>query len=343
MALETLANSVSDSGDEAPVYLSVLIPVYNEVENIGPLCEALLPVLDRLGKPSEVIFVDDGSRDGTVDALTKAAAADSRLRVIVCRRNAGQTAAMMAGIDHARGTIIVPMDGDLQNDPEDIPLLLAKLEEGYDVVSGWRRDRQDRTLSRVLPSLVANKLISWISGVSLNDYGCSLKAYRREMLQGYRLYGEMHRFVPIYACWQGAKLTEMPVRHHPRRFGKSKYGLERVIKVILDLIVVKFLTQYETKPIYIFGFAGVCFFGLSIFSGFWAIYLKLVHGTSFIQTPLPLLVSLGVITGVMCVLMGLLAELLVRIYFESQGKSHYTIKKMTNFSDDSVNIVEKRG
>lgn len=334
MSLEALADSVPGLGDASPVYLSVLIPVYNEEDNIAPLCAALLPVLNRLGKSSEVIFIDDGSRDETGEALAKVAAADSRLRVITCRRNAGQTAAMMAGIDHARGAIIVPMDGDLQNDPEDIPLLLAKLEEGYDVVSGWRRDRQDRTFSRVLPSWLANKLISWISGVSLNDYGCTLKAYRREVLQGYRLYGEMHRFVPIYACWQGAKLTEMPVRHYPRRFGKSKYGLERVLKVILDLIVVKFLTRYETKPIYIFGYAGMCFMGLALFAGLWAVYLKLFHGTSFIQTPLPLLVSLGAITGVMCILMGLLAELLVRIYFESQGKSHYTIKTKMNFAED---------
>lgn len=262
------------------------------------------------------------------------AAADRRIRVITFRRNVGQTAAMMAGIDHARGAIIVPMDGDLQNDPADIPAMLEKLEDGYDVVSGWRRDRQDRFLSRILPSLLANKLISWISGVPLNDYGCTLKAYRREMLQGFRLYGEMHRFVPIYARWQGARMTEMAVRHHPRRFGTSKYGLERIIKVVLDLVVVKFLTQYETKPIYIFGFAGVGFMGLAFLTGLWALYLKFVDGVSFIQTPLPLLVTLGVITGVMCVLMGLLAELLVRIYFESQGKSHYTVKSTINFDEE---------
>ena len=325
------APSSSGPGGDPGIYLSVLIPVYNEEDNVGPLWAALLPVLDRLGRSAEVIFIDDGSRDDTVARLTATAATDSRLRVITCRRNAGQTAALMAGIDHARGEVIIPMDGDLQNDPEDIPILLAKLEEGYDVVSGWRRDRQDRFVTRILPSLFANRLISWISGVKLNDYGCTLKAYRREMLQGYRLYGEMHRFVPIYARWQGAKLAEIPVRHHQRRFGKSKYGLERIIKVILDLIVVKFLTQYETKPIYIFGFAGVGFMLLSFLAGLWAIYLKLVHGTSFIQTPLPLLVTLGAITGVMCILMGLLAELLVRIYFESQGKSHYTIRSKINF------------
>lgn len=326
--------ALSTTDDESPVHLSVLIPVYNEAENIRPLRDALMPVLDQLGRSSEVIFINDGSRDGTEQALAAVAAADRRIRVITFRRNVGQTAAMMAGIDHARGAIIVPMDGDLQNDPTDIPAMLDKLEDGYDVVSGWRRDRQDRFLSRILPSLLANKLISWISGVPLNDYGCTLKAYRREMLQGFRLYGEMHRFVPIYASWQGARMTEMAVRHHPRRFGASKYGLERIVKVVLDLVVVKFLTQYETKPIYIFGFAGVGFMGLAFLTGLWALYLKFVDGVSFIQTPLPLLVTLGVITGVMCVLMGLLAELLVRIYFESQGKNHYTVKSTINFDEE---------
>lgn len=317
------------------VAVSVLIPVYNEVDNIAPLCGRLLPALEGTGRSFEVIFVNDGSTDGTEEELRRVAA-DRRIRVINFRRNVGQTAAMMAGIDHARGDIIVPMDGDLQNDPLDIALLVGKLDEGYDVVSGWRRDRQDGFATRTLPSKLANKLISSISGVHLNDYGCTLKAYRREMLQGYRLYGEMHRFVPIYAHWQGARLTEMPVRHHPRRYGKSKYGLERVLKVVLDLVVVKFLTQYETKPIYIFGFSGAMFMGLAFFAGLYALYLKVVDGVSFISTPLPLLVTLGVITGVMCILMGLLAELLVRIYFESQGKSHYTVKGTINFDEPPV-------
>lgn len=314
------------------VSVSVLIPVYNEEANIAPLCERLIPALDALGRSFEVIFVNDGSRDRTEVELERVAV-DRRIRVINFRRNVGQTAAMMAGIDHARGEVIVPMDGDLQNDPQDIAGLLAKLDEGYDVVSGWRADRQDGFLLRTLPSRMANKMISTISGVKLNDYGCTLKAYRREMLQGYRLYGEMHRFVPIYARWQGARLTEMPVRHHARRFGTSKYGLERVVKVVLDLVVVKFLTQYETKPIYIFGFAGLTFMGLALLAGLYALYLKLVDGISFIMTPLPLLVTMGLLTGVMCILMGLLAELLVRIYFESQGKSHYSVKSRLNFEE----------
>lgn len=323
-----------DVTDTAPVRISVLIPVFNEVENIGPLAAALIPALERLERSFEIVFVNDGSTDGTERALAALARSDQRVRVINFRRNVGQTAAMMAGIDHARGAVIVPMDGDLQNDPDDIGPLVRKLDEGYDVVSGWRRDRQDAFARRTLPSRIANKLISAISGVHLNDYGCTLKAYRREMLQGFRLYGEMHRFVPIYASWQGARLTEMPVRHHPRRFGRSKYGLERVVKVLLDLILVKFLTRYETKPIYVFGLVGLAFMGLAGVSGLYAVYLKLVHGVSFILTPLPLLVTLGFITGVMCILMGLLAELLVRIYFESQGKSHYTIKSMLNFDDE---------
>jgi dolichol-phosphate mannosyltransferase len=323
----------SATTDMGTVSVSVLIPVYNEEDNIAPLCGRLIPALDGLGRSFEVIVIDDGSADGTGDKLAAAARLHPRLKVIAFKRNVGQTAAMMAGIDHARGDVIVPMDGDLQNDPQDIAGLLAKLDEGYDVVSGWRADRQDGFLLRTLPSRMANKLISTISGVKLNDYGCTLKAYRRQMLQGYRLYGEMHRFVPIYARWQGAKLTEMPVRHHPRRHGQSKYGLERVLKVVLDLVVVKFLTQYETKPIYIFGFAGLMFMGLSVLAGIYAIYLKLVDGISFILTPLPLLVTMGLVTGVMCILMGLLAELLVRIYFESQGKSHYSIKTMLNFDE----------
>ena len=320
--------------DTAPIDLSILIPVYNEVENVALLADALLPALEQLGRSFEVIFVNDGSTDGTDRALEELAHGDRRVRVINFRRNVGQTAAMMAGIDHARGAIIVPMDGDLQNHPDDIGPLVHKLDEGYDVVSGWRRDRQDAFARRTLPSRIANKLISVISGVHLNDYGCTLKAYRREILQGFRLYGEMHRFVPIYARWQGARLTEMPVRHHPRRFGQSKYGLERIVKVLLDLLLVKFLTRYETKPIYVFGLVGLAFMGMAGVSGLYAVYLKLVHDVSFILTPLPLLVTLGFITGVMCILMGLLAELLVRIYFESQGKSHYTIKSMLNFDNE---------
>jgi len=328
---------ISPSGAERevrPVFLSVVIPVYNEADNIEPLCTALLEALSRLERTFEVIIVNDGSHDDTEARLAQAATVDVRIKVINFRRNAGQTAAMMAGIDHACGAVIVPMDGDLQNDPADIPRLVARLEEGYDVVSGWRQDRRDNFFHRTLPSRIANRLISWVSGVRLNDYGCTMKAYRREVLQGYRLYGEMHRFVPIYASWQGARLTELPVHHHARRSGHSKYGLERIVKVLLDLMVVTFLTRYETKPIYVFGLAGILFMLLAGLAGSYAVYLKLVEGISFIMTPLPLLVTLGMITGVMCILMGLLAELLVRTYFESQGKNHYTIRSTLNFDPE---------
>src|SRR6185437_14390822 len=233
--------------------LTVVMPVYNEAESISPLLEALVAELDNLLDPYEIIAVNDGRRDASQQALEAAAEHYPQLKIIEFRRNAGQTAALMAGIDHASGDVIVTIDADLQNDPRDIPLMLAKLGEGYDVVSGWRQDRQDAPIRRNLFSRIANRLISRISGVRLHDYGCTLKAYRKDVLEGMRLYGEMHRFVPIYASWMGAKVTEMPVRHYPRRFGQSKYGLNRTIKVLLDLMVVKFFSRYLVKPIYVFG------------------------------------------------------------------------------------------
>ncbi len=317
--------------------ISVVIPMFDEADNVEPLTTSLVEALEALNRPYEVIFIDDGSRDKTGDNLSAAVKSNPRLKVITFKRNVGQTAAMMAGIDHASGAVIVPMDGDLQNDPADIARLLAKLDEGYGVVSGWRRNRQDDYLTRTLPSRIANAIISWVSGVRLQDYGCTLKAYRREVLEGFRLYGEMHRFVPIYAKWQGARVTELPVAHNPRRAGHSKYGMNRAFKVLLDLMVVKFLTQYETKPIYIFGMVGLGFFAISFIAGIWALYLKLFDGTSFIETPLPLLFTLGFITGVMCMLMGLLAEVLVRIYYESQDKRPYTVKELINF-DGADNV-----
>ncbi len=314
--------------------VSVIIPLFNEEDNVAPLCEALTPALDNLDRPYEVIFVDDGSTDGTADKLIEIATGNSHFKVLSFKRNVGQTPAMMAGIDHAKGAVIVPMDGDLQNDPADIGTLLAKLDEGYGVVSGWRKDRHDAFWTRVLPSRVANAVISWVSGVHLKDYGCTLKAYRRDVLEDFRLYGEMHRFVPIYAHWQGAKVAEVPVNHRARERGESKYGLSRIFKVLLDLLVVKFLTQYDAKPIYIFGAVGFGFFGVSLFAGIWALYLKWFDATPFVATPLPLLFTLGFITGVMCILMGLLAELMVRVYYESQGKRQYTVRKSLNVDLD---------
>jgi glycosyltransferase involved in cell wall biosynthesis len=316
--------------------ISVTIPVYNEAGNLRRLYEQLTPVLESLRRPWEVIFVNDGSSDGSAEVLDDLAAREKRIKVIHFRRNAGQTAAMMAGFEHARGEIIVPMDADLQNDPQDIPLLLAKLAEGFDVCSGWRKDRQDHPVRRKLPSRVANWLISKVSGVRLHDYGCSLKAYRRDVIKGVRLYGEMHRFIPIYASWLGAKVTEVPVRHHPRVAGISSYGLERIVKVILDLVVVVFLDRYAQKPIYVFGGFGLLNFLVSLVAGVWALYLKFWTGISFIQTPLPLLVVMSAITGVMCVLLGLIAEMVTRGWHESRGKQTYIIGVTRNLESGSI-------
>jgi glycosyltransferase involved in cell wall biosynthesis len=316
--------------------ISVTIPVYNEVGNLRRLHEQLVPVLDNLRQPWEVVFVNDGSTDGSAAVLDELAAADPRLKVIHFRRNAGQTAAMMAGFEHARGDIIVPMDADLQNDPQDIPRLLEKLDEGFDVCSGWRKDRQDHALRRTLPSRVANWLISRVSGVRLHDYGCSLKAYRRDVIKGVRLYGEMHRFIPIYASWLGAQVTEVPVRHHPRTSGTSSYGLERIFKVLMDLMVVKFLDRYAQKPIYVFGGFGLLNFAVSLVAGLWAIYLKFWTGVSFIQTPLPLLVVMSAITGVMCVLLGLVAEMVTRNWHESHDKQTYIVGATRNLEGGSI-------
>lgn len=308
--------------------LTITVPIFNEEKNIAPLYEKTRAAMEDLGLPWELVLVNDGSRDGSPEALDAVAATDPRVTVVHFARNYGQTAAMMAGMDHARGKIIVPMDGDLQNDPADISRLLSKLEEGFDVVSGWRKDRQDHAIKRNLPSRLANNLISRVSGVHLHDYGCSLKAYRREVLEGVKLYGEMHRFVPIYAAWNGARVTEIPVTHHARLHGESKYGLERIIKVLLDLLVVKFLFRYSGKPIYVFGGFGLLSVLCGVLAGLWAVGLKLVSNTSFVQTPLPLLcVFLGA-TGVISVLMGLLAEMLNRTYHESQGKSVYKVARV---------------
>jgi glycosyltransferase involved in cell wall biosynthesis len=319
------------SGAVGALSVSVLIPVHNEAESLPILVPQLLLVLQRLALPFEIIAVDDGSSDGSADVLTSLAHAMDELKVIILRRNYGQTAALMAGIDHASGAVIVPIDGDLQNDPEDIPALLNLISKGYDVVSGWRRDRKDSALLRVVPSFVANRLISWISGVKLNDYGCTLKAYRRDALEGMRLYGEMHRFIPIYASWNGAKVTQLPVNHKPRRFGHSKYGLGRTLKVILDLIVVKFLDRFFVTPIYLFGGFGLISLFLSLVSLSIMFYLKWGHQISMISTPLPLVTVMTFLVGMMSILMGLIAEMLVRTYFESQHRVTYQIRTALNF------------
>ncbi len=308
--------------------ITVTVPIYNEAENIPILYRRIVDALDALQLSWEVVFVNDGSRDGSAELLDGIAAEDGRVIVVHFPRNYGQTAAMMAGMDHARGAIIVPMDGDLQNDPADIQRLLAKLDEGFDVVSGWRKDRQDHAIKRNLPSRIANSLISRVSGVHLHDYGCSLKAYRRDALDGVKLYGEMHRFVPIYAAWNGARVGEIPVQHHPRLHGESKYGLERIFKVVLDLLVVKFLFRYASKPIYLFGGFGLFSILCAVAAGLWALGLKLFAGVSLILTPLPLITVFLAAVGVLSILMGLLAEMLNRTYHESQSKAVYRIARV---------------
>ena len=306
-----------------PELVSVILPVFNEAENLKELLPALFRSLDALGLSYEVIVVDDGSMDQTGEIVRQLAR--PQLRLVQLRRNAGQTAALMAGIRFSRGDILISMDGDLQNDPADIPQLLAKLDEGYDLVSGWRKDRQDAPLRRNLPSRLANRLISAVSGVHLHDYGCTLKAYRREALQGVQLYGEMHRLIPIYAYWNGARVTEIPVKHHARRYGVSHYNLKRIPKVLFDLLVVVFLHRYGQRPMYVFGSVGLLSIGIGVLAGGAALYYKVCGGKSFITTPLPLLFVMAFITGAMCFLMGLLAELLVRTYYESQNKATYMI------------------
>jgi dolichol-phosphate mannosyltransferase len=311
--------------------ISVIVPIYNEQESIAPLCQGLFGVLDGIGRRFEVICINDGSTDGSVDALQQFAKQRNELRVVNFRRNYGQTAAMMAGIDYASGDIIVSIDADLQNDPRDIPALLAKMDEGFDVVSGWRKDRQDAAIRRNFVSRVANGIISQISGVWLHDFGCTLKAYRREVVKDVRLYGEMHRFVPIYASWMGARVCEIPVRHHARKFGKSKYGLERILKVILDLVVVKFLDRYLVKPIYVFGGFGLLSLLVSFLLTLFMIWLKFFEGVSMIQTPLPLLAALTFLVGVQSILLGLIAEILVRTYFEARERRAYSVRDTINF------------
>jgi glycosyltransferase involved in cell wall biosynthesis len=306
-----------------PELVSVILPVFNEAENLKELLPALFRSLEAFGLSYEVIVVDDGSIDQTGEIVRQLAR--PQLRLVQLRRNAGQTAALMAGIRFSRGDILVSMDGDLQNDPADIPQLLAKLDQGYDLVSGWRKDRKDAPIRRNLPSRLANRLISTASGVHLHDYGCTLKAYRREALQGVQLYGEMHRFIPIYAYWNGARVTEIPVRHHPRRHGVSHYNLIRVPKVLFDLLVVVFLHRYGQRPMYVFGGVGLISIGIGVLAGGAALYYKFFGDKSLIATPLPLLFVMAFITGVMCFLMGLLAELLVRTYYESQNKATYMI------------------
>lgn len=317
--------------------LSIVIPVFNEEENLPLLFDAIHTSLDSYGEGHtwEMIFVDDGSQDNSLRVMTDLYEKDKEhMRIIQLRRNFGQTAAIAAGIDHTHGDIVVMLDADLQNDPADIPMMLAKLDEGYDVVSGWRKDRQDN-LSRTLPSHIANTLISKVTGVHLHDYGCTLKAYRREVITGFHLYGEMHRFIPVYADLFGAKIIEVPVHHHPRKYGKAKYGLERTLKVVLDLVTVKFLVSYSNKPIYLFGGSGIA---LMLTGGAVLLYLfirRVFFSVGVTTSPLFLISTVTVLMGFQSLLLGLISELLIRTYHESQGKPIYNVKKI--YSPDQDN------
>lgn len=310
--------------------LSVIIPCYNEEGAVVSLYKKLRQWFSNQSRAYEIVFVNDGSKDGTALILDELAQKDPYVKVIHFVRNYGQTAAIMAGIDEALGDVLILMDGDGQNDPSDIGKLLSKIDEGYDVISGWRQDRQDKTISRKIPSWLANKLISWVSGIRLHDYGCSLKAYKKECIKGVNLYGEMHRFIPIYASWLGAKVAEIPVSHHARTTGVSKYGINRTLKVMLDLMVVKFFHGYMTKPIYVMGGFGFIAMGLSFVSFIYATYLKFGCGTSYILTPLPLFSAISFLVGILSILIGLLSEVLMRTYYESQNKKPYVVGRVVS-------------
>ncbi len=307
--------------------VSVIVPVYNEVQSVPELHRRISEAMETTGNEWEVVFVDDGSSDGSLQALEIVVAKDEKhARLVALRRNFGQTAAISAGIDHSVGEVIVLMDGDLQNDPADIPNLLAEIDNGYDLVSGWRKYRKDNYITRTFPSMMANRIISRVTGVHLHDYGCTLKAYRREVITGFRLYGEMHRFIPAYAGQVGAKIKEVAVHHHPRMHGKSKYGLERTVKVVLDLFTVKFLSGFVNKPIYLFGGVGIGFAGFGVLGLLFLFLRRTLYGVSTVDSPIFLLSALLLVLGIQSVLMGLLAEMSVRTYHESQSKPIYKVR-----------------
>ncbi len=313
--------------------LSIVVPIYNEVDSLSLLYRSVCEALASLGRSFELILVNDGSTDGSGDLLDHLAIRDQRVRVVHLRRNFGQTAAMSAGIDHARGQVIAMMDADLQNDPNDIPKMLAKLEEGYDLVHGWRRHRQDAFLNRKLPSYVANRIIAWVTGFPVRDLGCTLKVMRREIADDIRLYGEMHRFIPILAHWQGARCVEIETKHHPRRFGQTKYGISRTFRVILDLLTVKFLIQYSTSPMRLFGSLGLgctmagCVAALAVF------LMKLISGFDMTGNPLLYLSLFGFMTGVQFFSLGMLGEMSARTYYESQGRKPYAVRRTVPMVD----------
>jgi glycosyltransferase involved in cell wall biosynthesis len=334
MATKALREPELSTLSGSDVWVSIVVPVFNEVKNVPLLYEKISTAMVGVNRPWEVVFVDDGSTDGSLQAMEVVAGKDAKtVRVVALRRNFGQTAAISAGIDYSEGQVIVLMDGDLQNDPADIPGLLAEIENGYDLVSGWRKFRKDNYLTRTLPSNIANWIISQVTGVHLHDYGCTLKAYRREVLTGFRLYGEMHRFIPAYAGYVGARITEVPVQHHPRQHGKSKYGLERTVKVILDLFTVKFLSGYVNKPLYLFGGVGIGFGLVGTLGLIYLVVRKILIATGIVNSPIFLLSALLFILGVQSILLGLIAEMMVRTYHESQSKPIYSLRYVIRGGD----------
>jgi glycosyltransferase involved in cell wall biosynthesis len=316
------------------VDISVVIPVLNEEQSLPILHQQLTETLTDSGYTYELIFVDDGSTDGGFEVMQELQAQDELLRVVRFRRNYGQTAAFAAGFDRARGDVVITIDADLQNDPADIPSLMDKISEGYDVVSGWRVDRQDRFLDRRLPSMVANRLIGWATGVRIHDYGCSLKAYRRDVLADVQLYGELHRFLPALAHAAGARVTEIPVSHHPRRFGRAKYGLSRTLKVFLDILAVRFLMSYATRPIHVFGVLGLLSFAAGVATLLYLAVVRLLMAQPIADRPLTLLGILLTMLGVQLVTSGLLADLVTRTYHESRGKPIYTVRDESGGAGD---------
>jgi len=311
--------------------ISIIIPVYNEVDNLDKLFAELIPSVLSVTREYEIIAINDGSDDGSGELLRKISNQNNNIKIINFMFNTGQTAAMSAGIKHASGDVIIPMDADMQNDPNDIGIFISKISKGYDVVSGWRKKRKDDFLLRKVPSFVANWLIRFITGVNIHDYGCSMKAYRREIIQMINLYGEMHRFIPAYIAWNGGKVTEIVVNHRPRTLGKTKYGISRTFKVILDLIVIKFLSRYMNKPMHFFGGIGFVSLSLGLIFGIIAVIFKLISYRDFVATPLPIFSALFIIVGVQLIVIGVVAEMVMRVYYESQNSTPYKIASKINF------------
>ncbi|MEG3977476.1 glycosyltransferase family 2 protein [Microcoleus sp. herbarium8] len=324
--LEKLA--AQQAGAEVVLDVSVVVPVYNEVESLPHLIEAIASSIQPSGLSYQIICVDDGSKDGSAELLKQLAGSRDDLCAVLLRRNYGQTAAMSAGFDRATGRAIVTLDGDLQNDPADIPLLLEKLNEGYDLVSGWRKNRQDNTISRLIPSKIANWLIGRVTGVTLHDYGCSLKAYKSELVADLNLYGELHRFLPALAFIEGARIAEMPVRHHARRFGQSKYGIWRTFRVLMDLLTISFMKKFLTRPMHVFGLLGLSSMTLGTVLGIYLTFVKFGLGQSIGNRPLLILAVVLLLTGVQLFCFGLLAEVMMRTYHESQGKPIYRVREV---------------